>query len=78
MSFKDSFLLFSKDIPKALETSEKATKVKKKVVSRNRRNHRSYRKKMESSDEDVTSSVSDSSDSSSDSEVEMLDCIVIN
>lgn len=78
LSFKDRPLLSSEDIAKALEASEKATKAKKKAASRNRRNHRSRRKKMESSDEDVTSSVSDSSDSSSDSEVEMLDCIVVN
>jgi len=78
LSFKDRPLLSSEDIAKALEASEKATKAKKKVATRNYRNHRNRRKKAESSNEDVTSSVSNSSDSLTDSEVEMLDCIVVN
>ena len=78
ITFKNRPLLSSEDIAKALEVSEKATKAKKKAAARNRRNRRNRRKKAISSDEDVTSSASDSSDSSSDSEVEMLDCIVVS
>lgn len=72
MSFKNRPLISSEDIAKQLKVSEKATKAKKKAAARNRR------RKPVSSDEDVTSSTSDSSDSSSDSEIEMLDCIVVN
>ena len=74
LCFKNRPLISSEDIAKALEVSEKATKAKKKAAAKNRRNRR---KKAVSSDENMTSSASDSSDSSSDSEVEMLDCIVV-
>jgi DDE superfamily endonuclease len=81
LSFKDRPLLSSEDIAKALETSEKETKAKKKAAIRNRRNHskrKNSKKKVVSSDEDVVSSDSDSLDSSSELEVEMLDCIVVS
>ena len=74
--FKNCPLLFSQNISKELEASEKVTKIKKNPATRNCKNHknrRNRRKNAKSSDEDVTSSVSNSSDSSSDSEVEILD-----
>jgi len=78
MSFKDRPLLSSEDIVKALKVSEKTTKAKKKAVAKNRRNRRNCKKKAVSNDENVINIASDSSDSLSDSEVEMLDCIVVN
>jgi hypothetical protein len=72
MLFKNRPLISSEDIAKQLKVSEKAMKAKKKAAARNRR------KKAVSSDEDVTSSASDSPDCSNDSEIEMLDCIVVN
>ena len=75
VSLKNRPLVTSEDVARALEASEKATEVKKKAAARNRRNRK---KTAILSDEDVTSSDIDSSDSSSDSEVEMLDCIVVS
>ena len=75
VAFKDHPLLSSEDIAKAIGRSEKATKAKKEAAAKN---HRNRRMKAVSSDEDDTSNVSDSSDSSSDSEVEMLDCIIVS
>jgi hypothetical protein len=71
-ALKNQPLISSEDIAKQLKVSEKVTKAKKKAAARNRR------KKAVSSEEDVTSSASHSSESSSDSEIEMLDCIVVN
>jgi len=50
-------------VAKALRASEKATKARKKSVTRNRRNREG---KTVSSDEDVTRSASDNSESSED------------
>lgn len=74
MSFKNHPLISSEDIVKKLEAFENTTKAKKKAAAKNCRNRRNRRKKAVSSDKDVTSSASDSS---SDSEVEILDCIVV-
>ena len=75
LSLKNGPLVTSENVAEVLKAAKKATKVKKKAAARNHRNHR---KKDVSSDEDVMSSASDSLNSSGDSEVEILDRIIVS
>ena len=78
LSFKNRPLLSTEDIAKALDISEKATKAKKKAAAKNRKKRKNSTKTAVLTNEDITSSPSDSSDSLSDSDVEILDCIIVN